>query len=319
VDIREQFANLNRACRVQEGLSLPVDEFYHFVEGHNCVVSQPVAHRFVKNAKAGFFNCLDSEFARCGLIALPFESLINLYESAAKYNHPENSHVLSIIHEVLPIKSDAVTQTLRFSQNFFGDISVFDDEWRTRGGLSALGETLECAFKRPQALSETDKLFEFLSDVYADYCGRKRPSFEIGCIGTGEFGTYDHPNRLVKLSSSLFTATPMSSLSLWDAFQGLFHEHEHAHQHELADLLDAGQIDRGGADYVAAKIFSANYQNFEYTTSQDNLDAYNGQPVEVLARQAGSNALNSLIKIYVKSLKNVELRKDFAVNAPKPL
>ena len=115
----------------------------------------------------------------------------------------------------------------------------------------------------------------------------------------------------INLNSTGFKANFLTVLNT------VFHEPEHVVQINLAKDFKAGKIPTDHSDYLAARVFAANFGAFGYISSESNFRAYERQPTEVGARAAGELAEAVISERYGKPRLSL-LTRIFGPSSPAP-
>lgn len=293
-------------------------------------VEAETARLFVNDFLSGVFANdakISDPRARQNLSTLGFEIVIKLYERITKSTAKGNSLYLQELNKALALPDTFYEKRIEPMAKFFGDSerAFLEAKWaeaHAQGRLSdqyasfadAMAEELTSPpiWKAKDATRRVQML-QFMADAYSDYIGEPRVRVGLFKGQPGLKGFYSPPqpgqNEVIGLN--------ISELSNFQACINIvMHERQHASQARLSEAYEAGTIKKGHADYVAARVFSANGRSGGYISGDTEAGhrGYRFQPMEQDAHNAGSIAEYMAFKTYARqpgiyTEKNVRLAK----------
>ncbi len=279
-------------------------------------VEAETARQFVNDFLSGVFANdvgISDPRARQGLKDLGFETIITLYERISASEEKGNSLYLRELNKALDIPDKFYEKRIEPMANFLGDDhkTALQAKWmeaRRDGRLADHGDNFEHAMGEelasPPIWSATDakrrmQLLQFLSDSYSDSIGETRVRVGLFNGKPGLKGFYSPPQA----GKPEVIGLNLQEISNFQACVGIImHERHHASQARLAEAYENGTIGKGHADYMAARIFSANGRAGGYISGGEEagMRGYRFQPMEQDAHNAGSVAEYMVFKTYAK-------------------
>lgn len=218
---------------------------------------------------------------------LDIEFKLNLYESIAREDNPRNAVYLDALNQEMGLTKEFYLEQAATAAGFMSDENKqwLEQRWKESGRQGTFGDAMAQAIRTPERVGTKGKtsLLGFIAASYSEYADIRAPHLEF---------IHAHPNlqgetdgRVLRIN----TNTPDFSGNFLGTFHTLMHELEHNRQRDLAADYKAGRIGRDHKDYIAARVFSANMDNFGYIEPDNaaGFSAYEGQIVEVDANFAG--------------------------------
>jgi hypothetical protein len=280
-------------------------QLVNYTASQNGNVSPGVARRFLNHIFYGALSITDAEQGTKGVSALPLEMKLNLYESIASDPHPHNPVYLASLNQEMGLTDAFYAQQAQSVRTFFADPAKLEQQWKDEGFKGSFADVMHQAVTNAPRMTEGSKkdLASFMSAAYADHCGRPRPVINFYAGEPSDCGYYRHSAQNPELGVNVRSTTFLTRPS--DIIDTIIHEGGHGNQHTLVDKLAAGKINPTDPDYIAARVFRANFKNQGYI-SPDNIaghDAYRYQPVEIASNFAGGLAVKLATEVYGKTGK----------------
>lgn len=252
--------------------------------------------------------------ARQDLSSLGFETIIKLYERISKSTSKGNSLYLQQLNKALALPDAFYEKRIEPMAKLFGDSEriYMQTKWaeaHAQGRLSdqyaSFADAMAEELTSPPIWSAKDvnrrvQMLQFMADAYSDYAGEPRVRVGLFKGQPGLKGFYSPPqagqNEVIGLN--------ISEISNFQACINIvMHERQHASQARLAEAYEDGKIKKGHADYVAARVFSANGRSGGYINGDTEAGhrGYRFQPMEQDAHNAGSVAEYMAFKTYARA------------------
>lgn len=280
-------------------------------------VEAETARLFVNDFLSGVFANdakISDKRARQDLSSLGFETVIKLYERISKSKSKGNSLYLQQLNKALALPDSFYEKRIEPMAKFFGDSerAYMETKWaeaRAQGRLSDQGTAFSDAMAEeltsPPIWSAKDvnrrvQMLQFMADAYSDYVGEPRVRVGLFKGQPGLKGFYSPPQP----GQDEVIGLNISEISNFQAcINIIMHERQHASQARLAEAYEAGLIKKGHADYVAARVFSANGRSGGYINGDTEAGhrGYRFQPMEQDAHNAGSVAEYMAFKTYARA------------------
>lgn len=258
------------------------------VECQNGEVTPDEARRFLNHVYYGSYRKDDV----CGFGDLPVEMRLNLYKSVASDTHPANPIYLDALNQEMSLTKRFYEVQSRKVDDFFcpAKQAELQRRWQSEGHKGSFQQAMQQACQHPETTTPERKLelLGFISSSYAAHLGRKPARFTGFSDGPGSIGGYQYKTDTLAVNVHS-VSFQKDFLTMVDA---VIHENQHREQHRKVDEMKAGVIGPGHPDYIAAKVFEANFANNGYLPP-NNLaghEAYERQVVEKDARFAGEKA-----------------------------
>lgn len=279
-------------------------------------VDSETARQFVNDFLSGVFANdpdITDPRAKQGLKDLGFETVITLYETISNSKSGGNSLYLQELSRALDLPDSFYEQRVQPMANFYGEPNKawMEMKWAEAQREGRLGEhtgSFEQAMgdelSNPPIWGRSDaqrrmQMLQFLSDAYSDFV--KEPRVKLGLFNgqPGLKGFYSPPQP----GKDEVIGLNVHELSNFHACVNvIMHERQHASQARLSEAYEAGRIKQGDADYVAARVFSANGASGGYISGdrEAGMRGYRFQPLEQDAHNAGSIAEYMSYKTYAR-------------------
>jgi len=270
-----------------------VKELQDYVENAKGAVDPENARRYLNHI---FYGDIRQE----GIISLPIEIKINLYESLAEEGNERNLEYLDALNKEMGLTEEFYAKQSEDVKTFFGDTKKIEKMWRSFPGTKGtFAAAMHQMINYGEAMNEKDKkqVLIFTSKAYAKHMGIEEPKVEFFEDKPNLHGYFIRETGVIGFNteSSSFKEYPMQ------AFNTAFHETKHMKQYALAKEYKDGDISRMHKDFISARVFAANLKTKGgYINGGNPLghDAYASQPSEIGARHSGDTAEIVAKRIY---------------------